>query len=837
MGELPRSGVPDGPARTFFDELHHLHHRAGWPSLRDMAKEVGCSHTTVSTAFSGTTVPRWGLVELIVETLGGDTGRFHALWLAATAKAPQPAERRAVTPRQLPRDVTAFTGRAADLAALERATADDIAVVTGTGGVGKTALTVRWAHQAADRFPDGQCYLDLRGYGPQEPMTPVEALESLLVAFGVDRTAMPPGLDERAALYRTTLAGRRALVVLDNACSVEQVRDLLPGAPGCKVVVTSRDTLPALVARYGAVRVDLDVLGAGESVALLRGLLGDRVDAQPGGAAELAERCARLPLALRIAAELAAARPSASLSWLVAELADEAMTLDLLAAGDDARTAVRSVFSWSCRNLDPAALTAFRLLGMFPGNTIAVTAAAALFDTDSAVAHRTLDTLARAHLVTEVRPNWFGMHDLLRTYARELAADLGDAPRLRVFDHYLHHATAAVADARDPWLNDEHDNLMAVAAAAEHVSPAYTVRLSQCLGRYLDVRAHYADGVTLHGLAARVARALDDRPAEAGALNRLGTALMRGARYLEAVDCLHRAAALGQEAGAKAAEADAEHTLGVVAWRQGDYARALTRLGAALEIRRTLGDRAGEGASLYGLGTVHRQLGDYAAALDHQRRALLIYEERADRLGQSRVLNNLGTTLERLGRHEEAYTHYERALEINRVIGNRVGEAVALTNLGSAASHLGRHQEAIALHESAMRLYPGIGYRVGEADGRYGLGAALRRAGRHAEAVDQLRGAIAMARDVREVDVEMGASTELGDALRESDADAAESAYRAALAVADRVGDRYIQARVWAGLAHLATGRGDLASAADHQAAAAALYGELGLLAPAAGSG
>lgn len=810
MGELPRPVVPDGPVRAFFDELHGLHHRAGWPSLRQMAKDVGCSHTTISAAFSGTTVPRWGLVELIVEALGGDLALFHARWLATGSKA----EAVLGAPRQLPADVAAFTGRVSQLAELDRARA--IVAVTGTGGVGKTALAVHWAHRMASGFPDGQLYLNLRGYGPDQPVQPADALETLLVAQGVERSAVPHGLDERAALYRTMLAGRRMLIVLDNARSVEQVRDLLPGTPDCRVVVTSRDMLAGLVARYGATRIDLDVLTPTESVDLLRQLLGPRIDADVARAQRLAGQCARLPLAIRIAAELAAARPSAPLSWLVEELDDEGRKLDLLAAGDDDETALRTVFSWSCRHLDGTDLAAFQLLGLHPGHHIKAGVAAALFDVDERAARRSLDTLARAHLVTEPRPGWFGMHDLLRAYAAEQVT-VGDA-RDRLFDHYVDRARTADAS----WLDDERENLVAVAAS----SPPHALELSRCLAKHFDLRAYYRDGVTLHESAVRAARSLGDRAAEAGALNRLATAWMRVGAYPAATQRHQLALTVGRDVGAVDAEGDAHQGLGVVSWRLGRYADARTHLESALAIRRRIGDRPGEGAALYGLGTVRRQLGDYPAALAHQRSALDIYHDVGDRLGESRVLNNIGATLERMGRFTEAVEHCRRALELNREIGNRVGEAVAATNLAVAEARLGRHAEAVEHHEQALARYVEIGYRVGEADGRHGLGVVLWTMGLTDRAERELRAAVELARELGEVDVEIGALVDLGATL---DGVEAAEVFEAALELAERTGDDYDAARALCGLSRLDIAKGGVEVAEERLRAALAVFDRLGV--------
>jgi tetratricopeptide (TPR) repeat protein len=720
--------VPDGPVRVLFDQLHELHHRAGWPSLREMAKEVGCSHTTVSVAFSGPAAPRWGLLELIVETLGGDTDRFHELWLAASGvpkstvpkstvpKSTVPessvpaANSHPTTPRQLPADVAGFIGRAGPLADLDRlldgasANAVVISAVSGTAGVGKTALALHWAHRVAPRFPDGQLYLNLRGYDPDRPVLAAEVLEVFLRALGVDGPAIPQRTDERAALYRTLLASRKMLVLLDNAHSIDQIRDLLPGTPSCLVLITSRETLPALVARHGAVRINLDLLSETESVELLRTLIGARVGAEPDQALVMARRCARLPLALRIAAELAAARPSATLTGLVTELGDESRRLDLLAAGEDDHTAVRTVFSWSCRHLSAEATAAFELLGLHPGHDFDVHATATLVGADPAHADKLLNALARAHLVEERGPGRFGMHDLLRAYAAERSQRHDDrqVALIRLFEHYLRTAATASRD----WLDEERPNLVAVANKAFEVSPAHVVRLSAGLAHYLDACGHYRDGLSVHQLALRAARSLGDRPGEADAHNRLGSVYLRIGSYPEALDHHRQALAVHRETGDCAGQGRALHGLGSLSWRLGRYPEASEQLAECLAIRRALGDRDGEGAALYALGTVFHQLGRYPEALDHQQRALAILCETGDQLGESRALNNLSVTLERMGRLADALDHAERAFVVSEAIGNRIGAAVAMTNLGVVLTKLDRHADALSPSSQGIGQLP-----------------------------------------------------------------------------------------------------------------------------------
>ncbi|MGN9909880.1 ATP-binding protein [Phytohabitans sp. LJ34] len=862
MGSLPRPDLPDGPARDLFDELHDLHHEAGWPSLRDMAKEVGCSHTTVSAAFSGPRPPRWGLLELIVEALGGDTERFHQLWLAASAApddgqrvradplVPEPT-RRPVPPRELPGDVAAFTGRADQLAHLDGLldrprTAVVVSAVCGTAGVGKTALAVHWAHRVADRFPDGQLYVNLRGYDPERPMRAAEALGVLLRALGVEDAAMPHDVAERAARYRTLASGRRMLILLDNVHSVDQVRDLLPGTGSCLVVVTSRASLPALVARHGAERVNLDLLPRDEAVALLRTLIGARVEAEPAAAVALASRCARLPLALRIAAELAVSRPAVPLAALVGELGDESRRLDLLAAGEDGYTAVRSVFSWSCRYLDPAAMRAFQLLGLHPGQDVGVDAAAALLDTGVAEARARIDALVRAHLVGEYTAGRFGMHDLLRAYAAERAASRPEADRRaaldRLSDHYLRTATAAVrvafptgvarppaqpfasSDEARSWLDTERSNLLAVADGG------YASQFSAVLAGYLEVRAHYADALTLHDLAYQAACAGGDRVGEAAARNRLGGIRRLMGHYGLASAHYERALALAQELGDQAVAATARYGLGTLCWRSGRLDDAREHLAAALACWRGNGDRAGEGAALYRLGTVFRRMGRYRDALDHHLLALATSRAIDDQVGASRALNNLGSTLERMGDHAQAFAQYQRSLAICRELGNRVGVAVALTNLGNVNSALGRFDEALHQHQEALPIYSETGNRVGQGEAMHGLGLLYYRWGRYGEAAAHLRQAAAVGHELGDVDLECTALIDLADTLRAAgDPGEAAAHYQAGLALADHGGDRYLRARALTGLAHLRCAAGDTASAERHHGQALAILTDLGL--------
>jgi hypothetical protein len=461
---------------------------SGYQSLAELSAATSAhndgkaiSITRLSEAASGDDVPTWDTVLAIYRACGLDGRRLppefrrYGTWSdlhgAAWREAQQykQAKRRgqradavdqvpaAPTPRELPSDVPGFTGRIGEIAELDdllaeaggQSSAVVISAVSGTAGVGKTALAVHWAHLVRDRFPDGHLYIDLRGYDLDQPMQPAEALSAFLRSLGIAGQDIPPEPAEMARRYRSLLDGRRMLVVLDNARESDQVRLLLPGTPTCFVVITSRDSLAGVVARHGAHRLDIDLLPLVDAITLLRRLIGERVDAEPEAAAALVGHCARLPLALRIAAEVATFRPQATLAELVAELTDEQRRLHLLNAGGDPRTAVRAVFSWSYGHLSEDMRRSFRLVGLKPGPDIETSGTAALLGADCYEARRLLRLLMRAHLVQEVSRGRFGMHDLLRVYAREMAVrDETEPDRTqaltRVFDHYLYTAATAM---------------------------------------------------------------------------------------------------------------------------------------------------------------------------------------------------------------------------------------------------------------------------------------------------------------------------------------------------------------------------------------------------------
>jgi hypothetical protein len=518
--------------------------RSARVSLEELAARVDEPKSTIHAYLTGRRLAPAQLLDRMVIALG-TTPAEQREWAEAWYRVCAHREvthrtgtaSTAAVPRQLPAAVAHFTGRLEALADLDRtfATGGGIAALVGTAGVGTTALAVHWAHARCDRYPDGQLYVDLRGFDAESPLPTGQALARFLRALGVPAAELPRDCAERAALCRSLLAGRRMLMLLDNARDSEQVRDLLPDTTSCAVLVTSRQSLTGLVARHGARRIEVPVLAADEAVQLLQALAGEPVRREPEAAAELAELCARLPLALRLAAELVGQQPERPLGTLVAEFAVAGDRLELLAADDDPRTAIRTSFCWSYQRLPAPVARAFRLIGRHPGPDLTPHAMAALLDGSLAEAHRMLAALFAVHLIESSRPGHVRLHPLLRLYAADLAqaVDLAEADQEqaaigRLVAHYLHTAARAMdrlAHARpqlvelapacapaipfpDPaaagaWLDAERANLAAVVRLVGHGGWLWsTVRLARAVEGYLRADGRPAEAPAAHPLPA-----------------------------------------------------------------------------------------------------------------------------------------------------------------------------------------------------------------------------------------------------------------------------------------------------------------------------------------------
>ena len=585
--------------------------------------------------------------------------------------------------------------------------------------------------------------------------------------------------------------------------------------------MTSRDSLAGLVARDGAVRLDLDLLPMADAVALLRTLIGRRVDADPAAAEVLASQCSRLPLALRVAAELATAHPHMSLADLAGELADQLLRLDLLDAGGDPRAGVRTVFSWSYRNLVAAAARAFRLLGLHPGADFDRYAAAALTGTALRQVGPLLDLLARAHLIQEAGPDRYNMHDLLRAYARDLAAtedseEERQAALNRLFDHYLHTAGAAM-DLLYPAETARRPRILPTSRArgsGDHLGSR--TGLAGCRTGQPDaaVAARDSAGLTApHAWprfcpatstpaattprpppsmshASRAARLSGDSAAEATSLTSLGLTHFRQGRYRQAATYLQQALALFRQVGHLAGQARALCNLGLVEFQQARWPQGADYLQQALALHRAVGDQTGEAGVLCNLGYVDQRLGRFDQAASRLQHALEVSRQAGNRTGQGRALGHLGLVDLRQGRCPAAADHFEAALALFRETGDRSAEAYNLVNLGFAELGQGSYEQATAHHRAGLDLFREFGDRSGEGEALNGLGAVLLATGCPCDA---------------------------------------RAHYDIALSLATEIGDRDLQARAHDGLGHACHATGEPSQARRHWEQAHAIYVELGV--------
>jgi DNA-binding SARP family transcriptional activator/tetratricopeptide (TPR) repeat protein len=644
-------------------------------------------------------------------------------------------------PAQLPLDAPGFSGRREELAALHAmlpparpagAGAEDpvpVVIVSGTAGVGKTALAIHFGRQVAKRFPDGQLYANLRGRDPgSPPMEPGEALRFFLDAFGVPPHRIVASIQERAALYRSLVDGKRMLIVLDNASNAAQVRPLLPGSPGCLVVVTSRSQMAGLVAAEGAALVELDVLSDAEAHEMLARRLGqDRVAAEAGAADEIIEACARLPLALSVAVGRAggAGRSRRPLAELAAELRDARSRLDALEDGDVA-TDMRAVLSWSYDQLSPAAARMFRLLGLHPGSDISVSAAASLAGIPRAEAGAALRELVRTHMVTEHVTGRFTFHDLLRVYAADQAERHDAAPERsaamhRVLDHYLHTATAA-SQRFSPFRSP-----LRLAPPQPGVQPADMTDKDQAMA-WFDAEMPVLN--TLIGYAS--ANGFDRHAWQIPWT--LGPFFHRRGRWRNYASSQRTALEAARRLQDPVALAHAHYLLGHAQSQMGDYDAADPNFREALDLFRELGDRANEAVVLNGLGGMLEKQERYPEALAVALDALRMVKAAGHWWTQATLENGVGWLYAHLGQYDDALKHCQRALSLHRESGHRGGAADTLDSLGFIYLHLGDLAQAKTHYRQAINAYREIGALFGEGNSLAGLGDVLLREGQPDEA-------------------------------------------------------------------------------------------------------
>ena len=662
----------------------------------------------------------------------------------------------AAPPRQLPAPVRQFVGRAAELHELTGLVDDLVAgrgtvvisAIDGSGGIGKTALAVFWAHQIAPRFPDGQLYVNLRGFDPAgRPVTAGEAVRGFLDALGVPAQRIPPTVDAQTGLYRSLLAGRRVLVVLDNARDAEQVRPLLPGSATCQVVVTSRSRLTGLLATEDAHLLTLDLLTEEEAHELLARRAGrTRVAADGPAAGEIVARCVRLPLALAIVGARVSAHPELTLGQVAGQLRQARGGLDLL-GGDDAATDLRAVFSWSYDTLSPDAARLFRLLGLHPGPDLAVPAAASLAGLPPDEVVPLLAELARGHLIEEHTPGRFASHDLLRAYAADLVStvDADGARRAavhRMVDHYLH--TARAADRR---LNPYRDPIP--------VTPADAGVVVEAVG---DV-PQALDWFTVER---RVLIAVIDRAVQAGLdvhANRLAAAvatfLHRRGHWHDQVSTQQTALAAAQRLGDRFEMARAHNSLALAYNQLGQFAAAAAEFRRALRVARAAGDEVGLGHARIGLSAVAERQGRHADSLREAKNALVHFRNTGNHAGQGRILNSIAWGHAQLGEFDEAMEFGSRALDILREAGDRHGEANAWDTLGFAHHHRGDHRRAVECYRHAHDLSRDTGDRYGQGEAYLHIGNTYEVAGEPEAAHDAWRTALAIFEELHHADAEV----------------------------------------------------------------------------------
>jgi tetratricopeptide (TPR) repeat protein len=693
-------------------------------TYRELAAKTGWSRGIIGEYFAGGVLPPTDRFDALIRLLGATAAEQG--WLATARDRVEESRRSGSTAdagpptiptsRQLPSAVPGFAGRAGELAELDRlmdtAPPTPVALITavsGTAGVGKTALALHWAHRVADRFGDGQLYLNLRGFDPSgSPVAPAEAIRTLLDALGVPPQRIPTTLQAQAALYRGLLADRQVLVVLDNARDADQVRPLLPGGPACRVLVTSRNQLAGLVSTGGARPISLDLLPVTEARQLLAARIGAaRLAAEPEAVDDIIASCTRLPLALAIVAARAAFHPEFPLTALAGELRSARGGLEAF-TGADPVSDVRAVFSWSYRALSSGAARLFRLLASHPGPNASRAAVASLAGLPPARTRPLLAELTSANLVAEQGPGRYTCHDLLRAYAAELsqAVDSDHERRSatrRALDHYLHSAHRAdrrLDPHRDPipllgadpgvtpveiadhgaalaWFDAE---LPALLAAAEEAGPAgfdrHLCRLTRSMAHFLERRGHWHRWAAVGELALDAARRLTDPAEEAHSHRSLGRAHVH----------------LGRTAG------------------------AVAHLGAALALYRDIDDRVGQGRVQFDLSWIAVRQDRYPDGLRHSREALDLFTSAGNRSGQGRALNNIGWCLTWLGHHSDAVEYCRGALGLLLELDDRFGAADAWDSLGHAQHELGRYREAADSYQRAYTLWRELGHRYQEAD-------------------------------------------------------------------------------------------------------------------------
>ncbi|HEX5497430.1 MAG TPA: tetratricopeptide repeat protein, partial [Mycobacteriales bacterium] len=761
---------------------------------------------------------------------------------------PSPPTRPSTVPFQLPADTSHFTGRADELTRMldlwpkgggSMPGTLAVSAVEGMAGIGKTALAVHAGHHIADRFPDGVLFCDLRGFTPgAEPTPPDHALDTLLRGLGVPGERIPPDLDARVALYRTLLARRRVLIVLDNAYTEDQVRPLLPGAGGCLVLVTSRRRLAGL---DDATHLVLGVMPELDAVTLFRAVAGDRVN---GGdqqtVEEIARLCGHLPLAVRIAAARLKTSHAMTPHHLHTELHEELKEKKHLAGLSDGDRSVAAVLAVSYRHLTAEQQHAFRLLGLHPGPDIEPYALAALAMTTVEHAQQLLDDLHAVSLTDQPSYHRYTLHDLVATYATEVAATDPEPERraalTRLFHHYAHTASVAMdavypfeADQRpnppaphtpipdldvpataEAWLDADLDNLLTAAThAAMHGWPDHTTHQSATLARHLRTRGRYAGAETLHHHALDAAQVVGNRIGELAALTGLGQVYYAQGRHERAAGCYERALKIAQTTGHRTGEQDALTGLGHIHRTQGQYERAAECFGRALKIGRATGHHGGELNALNGIGWDYLAQGQHEQAASHFVQARELAHATGNHGGEVSQLNGLGTVHLVQGQYDRATTCFRQALDIAREIGDRA-ELNALNGLGVVHLIQDQYERATDYFGQALEIARATGHRSGELNALTGLDAVRLAQGSPEQAFDYFRRVRDFSRATGNRVGELGGLRGIGNIhLGQGRYDQAADCFEQMLDVASRTGDIDYQLRAHQGMGRVHRAVGD----------------------------
>ncbi len=792
----------------------------------------------------------------LVASAGGD--------LAGT---PGPLGGSAAATRMLPRDISGFTGRTAELARLTATLADaasrggvvGVHAIGGMAGIGKTTLVVHAAHQLAGQFPDGQIFLPLHAHTPgQRPVDPADALASLLLAAGISAQAIPPGLEPRAGRWRDYLAGKKVLLVLDDATGHEQVRPLLPGTAGSLVLITSRRRLTAL---EDAGVISLDTLPP-EEAADLMARLADRPDIEPGdgGIAEITRLCGYLPLAIGMLARQLYHHPAWTAGGLAAELAVARDRLELMHAEN---LSVAAAFDLSYEDLTAGQRQLFRRLGLHPGPDIDTYAAAALNGTSLATARRHLEALYDQHLISEPTPSRYRLHDLIREHAQTLAATddpaTNETAAGRLLDYYLHTALAASEQIPSPnwtpaatvlppaeplgcaplvstqqqaaaWLENERANLhAAVSYAAASGWPIPTVLIPMAIANFLHVRGHWDQSIALHQTALVAARQAGDRLGEGWALNWMASTQILTRDFTAAEAALQQALALLDDLGDHGGQGDALNGLGTVHWLTGDYPAAVARHQQALELFRSLGHQRGQAQALNGLGAVRCMTGDYAAASTYHQQALDLFRAISHQHGQSEALTHLGTVQRLTGDYPAAAASFRLAQTLNHDLDDRYKDAWIRSELGVLHRLTGDYLAAATNDQRALEQWRSLGERSGQAHALNELGLVQQLTGDYPAAEASHQQALRLFRGLGQRHEQAEALNSLGElSSRSAGSQQAGDYYNQALAIARGVGAPLEEARALEGIGRCHLQDGETGAGIAHLRQALSIYQRIG---------